>query len=34
VVIVAITHDMSRDLYKRLVEAKMRGVMVYREACR
>lgn len=29
VVIVAITHNMSRDLYKQLVEAKMRGVMVY-----
>jgi hypothetical protein len=28
-VIVAITHSMSRDLYKQLVEAKMRGVMVY-----
>ncbi|MEI7752579.1 MAG: sugar transferase [Candidatus Omnitrophota bacterium] len=25
----AITHSMSRDLYKQLVEAKMRGVMVY-----
>ena len=29
VVIVAITHGLSRDLYKQLVDAKMRGVMVY-----
>lgn len=28
-VIVAITHGISRDLYKQLVDAKMRGVMVY-----
>jgi sugar transferase (PEP-CTERM system associated) len=29
VVIVAITHNMSRDLYKQLVDVKMRGVTVY-----
>lgn len=29
VIIVAITHEIRRDLYKQLVEAKMRGIMVY-----
>ncbi len=29
VLIVAITHSMTRDLYRQLVEAKMRGVTVY-----
>ena len=29
VVVVAITHNLSQDLYRRLVEAKMKGVMVY-----